>query len=53
MDMSTKPAPAGRETPRAQARRWLWFVGLWAASAAATIVVAYALRLVIFSLPPF
>ncbi len=27
--------------------RWLWFAGLWAASAAATGVVAYALRWVL------
>jgi len=27
--------------------RWLWFAGLWAASAAATGVVAYALHWVL------
>ncbi len=28
----------------ATSKRWLWFAGLWAASAAATALVAYALR---------
>ena len=28
----------------AGASRWLWFGGLWAASAAVTALVAYALR---------
>ena len=29
------------------ASRWLWFGGLWAASAAVTALVAYALRWVL------
>ncbi len=29
------------------ASRWLWFGGLWAASAVATALVAYALRWVL------
>ncbi len=28
-------------------RRWLWFVGLWAAGVMTVAVVAYALRLVL------
>jgi hypothetical protein len=28
-------------------RRWLWFVGLWAAGVATVAVVAYGLRLVL------
>jgi hypothetical protein len=27
--------------------RWAWFVGLWAASAAVTALVAYGLRLIL------
>lgn len=29
------------------ARRWAWFAGIWAASAAATALLAYALRWVL------
>jgi hypothetical protein len=34
---------SGVEQPGTMSR-WIWFVGLWAASAAATAGVAYALR---------
>ncbi len=38
MPATTDPAPAWR---------WAWFAGIWAASAAATALLAYALRWVL------
>ncbi len=45
MPITTDPA----ETPRSVGSRFAWFVAIYAASAAATIAVAYGLRIVVFS----